>query len=265
MYAVEVWHEELDELVRQIVSTEKGIVSLLTNEDERQAELKLASGRLLLKAKGLVRSKGMRWEIEVVNLMPKKCGRPILGKTCRTERMKVAKLPGVEMYTSLGWSKLVKIAGLVKPVGSDVVNDLLVKCNVSLEQANTLGSEEFSFIVDVCLTKKMLEKNGIMISAGLVEKALKKGVRFDDKLIKRLSKSQRPDTSLRALIGFDTLEIRSDAQTNPNAITTQLEEMIEKLIKTMQLALSTGAVPEHVPEYLYEDLAHYVGLIYYRK
>ncbi|WP_243312308.1 hypothetical protein [Fundidesulfovibrio agrisoli] len=266
MYAVEKWHEELDELVRQIINTETSIISLLANEDERQAELRLASGRLLLKAKELVRSRGMKWEIEVVNLMPKKGdGISAIGKTCRTERMKVAKLPGVEKYTSLGWSKLVKIAGLVKPVGNDVVNDLFIKCKVSLEQVKVMDSERFSFIVDVCLTKKLLEKNRIMISAGLVEKALKKGVKFDDKLIKKLLKSRRPDTSLRALIGFDTLEIRSDAHMNPNAITTQLEEMIEKLIKTMQLALSTGAVPEHVPEYLYEDLAHYSGLMYYRK
>lgn len=257
-------HDELTTVIRQLENIETNIVSFHENEDRKQAELKLKSGRLLLKAKSLVRSKGLRWEIEVVNLIPKnKDGRPVLGKTSRSERMKVAKLPGVEKYTSLGWSKLVKIAGLVKPTGSDAVENLLHKCKVSLEQAESMSCGEFSLIVCVCIIKNDLKNNKINIPASLIEKAVKRGIKFDAKLIKTLGQSKKAEGTLRALIYFDTVGKNKESSTSPNAVTTQLEEMMEKTSKTLRLALETGAIPRHIPKYVYEDLAHYVGWMYY--
>jgi len=258
--------DNLGALISQIEYLEKDITLSLENEDKKQADLRLKSGQLLLQAKALVKSKGMKWEIEAVNLIPKKInGRPVVGKTCRAERMKVAKLPGVENYTLLGWSKLVKIAELIKPTGSDVIGSLLVKCNMSLEEAVLTSSDEFTLIITLYTVKNDLKANNIKIPTKIIRKAIKRKIKFDNKLIKKLKQSERPDVVLLALTCFDTNGKSNVNSMSNNAVTTQIEEQMEKLSKTIQIALETGAIPEHIPGYVYEDLAHYLGAMFYQK
>ena len=229
-------------------------------EDVIQARLRLESGKYLNQAKIIIKQMGLKWEIEVSKIIPKKTdGTPVIGKTTRAERMKVASLKHIEKYLFLGWSKLAKVSELIK---GDDVDGFMTDLGFDNTTASSLNYSDFSMAIDAKVVNKLLKKNNINISMDLVLKALRRGIVFEDKLLKELSSKSRPDIVLKTLIYYDLTKPSESQTKSPLALSAEIEEVMEKLITLMGKALKTNTVPKHIPGFMYEDLAHYNAILY---
>ncbi|WP_148208325.1 hypothetical protein [Solidesulfovibrio magneticus] len=251
---------DMDSIIAALGALESKINKQTDTEDVIQARLRLESGKYLNQAKSIIKKQGLKWEIEVSKIIPKKPdGTPVIKKTTRAERMKVASLNNIDKYLFLGWGKLVKISELIK--GNDV--EVFLK-DLGFNQADIKNFDysEFSMAIDAKVVHSLLKKNNINISMDLILKSLRKGVIFEDKLLKELSGKARPDLVLKSLIHFDVVNPKTSQVKSPLAVSSEIEEVMEKLITLMGKALKTNTVPKHIPGFMYEDLAHYNSILY---
>ncbi|MFU2207305.1 hypothetical protein [Solidesulfovibrio sp. C21] len=250
----------IESIIAALETLEFKINKQSDSEDVVQARLRLESGKYLNQAKIFIKQQGLKWEIEVSKIIPKKQdGTPVIKKTTRAERMKVASLKHIEKYLFLGWSKLVKISELIK---GDDVDGFMADLGFDNTTASSLNYSDFSIAIDAKVVMKLLKKNNINISTDLVLKALRKGVVFEDKLLNQLSSKSRPDLVLKARMHYDLTKPIAIQNKSPLALSSEIEETMEKLITLMGKALKTDTVPKHIPGFMYEDLAHYNSILY---
>jgi hypothetical protein len=250
----------IESIIAALETLEFKINKQTDTEDVVQARLRLESGKYLNQAKIFIKQQGLKWEIEVSKIIPKKVdGTPVIGKTTRAERMKVASLKHIEKYLFLGWGKLVKISELIK---GDDVDGFMADLGFDKTTTSSLNYSDFSIAIDAKVVQKLLKKNNINISKDLVLKALRKGVVFEDKLLRELSGKSRPDLVLTTLIHYDITKPPTSQTKSPLALSAEIEEVMEKLITLMGKALKTDTVPKNIPGFMYEDLAHYNSILY---
>lgn len=258
-----IGNSKLLEIMDQLSLTETHIIESLKSEDVNQAKLRLESGKYLLKAKKIVKDYGKNWEVEIAHIIPKdNNGLPIIKKTSRCERMKVAQCKNIEKYLDIGWKKLVKLASLIEPDGVVDIEKILAVAGFTPEIACKASLEDFSLGIDIYYELKNLKKQGIKIGSDLIRKCVQQKVKFDKKLYDTLKKTKRPDLTLKAKIHFDVTNETIKKEKPPESYISEIEETIEKLIKLMSLSLTSGPFPSYIPLYMYDDLVHYASKMY---
>lgn len=257
---------EAKELLEDLHAHEKLILSHSLSIDQQAAELRLKSGILLNAFKDAV-NKGKRkrhYETIVGAIFQDDTGNPTIKKTTRCQRMKVAKLKDAASYINLGWKKLVSISVVANEKFSTIA-EFLKTIGFDADNICELSGEQFELALKTAEAEYKLKKYRLKtIEKDVVEAAVRRGIEFDKKMIKRLSASKRPDQVLRAVIQYGVTQAPNYAATNEPNI-GEIESLMEKLFQHLNHANrreDKKGILDHIPGFMFEDLAHEIGVAF---
>lgn len=255
-------HGEVEELRKKVISLETNILTHNLNEDIIRAKLKLQSGLYLNKMKHIInqgKEKG-NWELMAGKLFLNDNGKPFIGKTARTERMKVARFIDANEYINHGWQFLLYVSK-VNNERHNKIKTFLKSIGISNINPEDILSKTYEEKIKVEEINSKLKKENIKISKDVIESAVQREIVFDKKLIKKLKEKKRPDLSLIALTTYNTTEI-PNLQTNPDSKYYDIELQMEKLTRALAEVEAKKANVNNIPGYIFEDLAHYLGKVF---
>ena len=174
-------------------------LNLFANSSAKQmAEKAIRLGLHLIELKSLVRMSDGAWE-EWANK-----NLPFLGERNRQKYMMLGKRQDCHRHSYLGLDRLEKACVATKGGdGEDPIGTLLTKYEIVVDETSEFDLEEFKAKVDVALNKEKLEKRNIPVGLEVVNDLTRKGMNFDDRLLKKLSEITRagdnPEDYLKGL------------------------------------------------------------------
>lgn len=257
---------EAKKLFDELQSHEQLILSHTRSFDQQAAELRLKSGILLNAFKDAV-NKGKRkghYESVVGAIFQDDTGNPTIGKTTRCQRMKVANLKDAANYIHLGWKKLVSIS-VVANEEYQTIAKFLKTIGFNPDSNSELSGEHFELALKTAEVEHKLKKNRLKaIKKDVVEAAVKRGIQFDQKLMQQLIASKRPDQVLRAKTQYGVSQAPNYASVQEQNL-GEIEYLMEKLFQQLKQANKRDdkkGVLDHIPGFIFEDLAHELGLAF---
>ncbi|WP_027178891.1 hypothetical protein [Maridesulfovibrio bastinii] len=224
---------------------------------------KLKSGRDLIKLKDVV-NKGRRkgyFETVVGLMFRDENGVQLIKKTARCDRMKVARFKDAEDFHFLGWTNLVTVSEVASN-NYNKIADFFKKISFDPMKHKKLTSKEFSVAVKSAeITFKLKEEQVGPIKEEFVRTAVRRKINFDSKFMKVLSNSSNPEALLRAKVEYNATKVPNYTK-NTEPDVGDIEILFDKLHTLLKYTNFLGDEKgklDHIPGYLFEDLAHELG------
>ena len=161
-------------------------------------------------------------------------------RTERYEKINLAKINNIEKYSFLGIKRSIELRRafkefLEKDTSPDPIGKIISECNFIFKIEEDEDIEEFNKHIDICINRKVFDKNNIPITPQQIQYVTRKIGRISAKQAKAIQGSLKTGDSIHKA---STLAISSSSRTGKLSVklrTPAYNELNEKVLKLTDL------------------------------